>query len=155
VTYCNDIGDIAQESPAGSTFSHEFHQRCDVSVLHGESSDQRNVCHVPAVCERPARFLQHCNRSRIGSVFVRDEEWLVTKVESATDGYFVDVVGLSELVRDTEATFTTGIDTIVEADPTKVTVVADDSPQYRRSRLWLEAMLRKTPMQNGNNSSRR
>jgi hypothetical protein len=77
-------------------------------------------------------------------VIVRDEEWLVTKVEPATDGYFVNVVGLSELVRDTEATFSTGIDTIVEADPTNVSVVADDSPQYRRSRLWLEAMLRKT-----------
>lgn len=68
-------------------------------------------------------------------VIVRDEEWLVTKVEPATDGYFVNVVGLSELVRDTEATFSTGIDTIVEADPTNVSVVADDSPRYRRSRL--------------------
>ena len=79
-------------------------------------------------------------------VIVRDEEWLVTSVEAATDGYFVNVIGLSELVRDTEATFSTGIDTIVEADPANVTVVADDSPQYRRSRLWLEAMLRKTPI---------
>ena len=61
-------------------------------------------------------------------VIVQDEEWLVTKVESATDGYFIDVVGLSELVRDTEATFSTGIDDIVEADPTTVSVVADDSP---------------------------
>ena len=79
-------------------------------------------------------------------VIVRDEEWLVTSVEHATDGYFVNVVGLSELVRDTEATFSTALDNIVEADPTKVTVVADDSPKFRRSRLWLEAMLRKTPI---------
>jgi ERCC4-related helicase len=79
-------------------------------------------------------------------VIVRDEEWLVTSVEQATDGYFVNVVGLSELVRDTEATFSTALDYIIEADPTKVTVVADDSPKFRRSRLWLEAMLRKTPV---------
>ena len=79
-------------------------------------------------------------------VIVRDEEWLVTSVEQATDGYFVNVVGLSELVRDTEATFSSALDDIVEADPSKVTVVADDSPKFRRSRLWLEAMLRKTPV---------
>ena len=38
-----------------------------------------------------------------GSVLViRDEEWLVTKAERATDGgWFVDVQGISELVRDT------------------------------------------------------
>ena len=29
-------------------------------------------------------------------------------------------------------------------DPAEATVVADDSPHYRRSRLWLEATLRKT-----------
>lgn len=79
-------------------------------------------------------------------VVVRDEEWLVTAVEAATDGYFVHLIGLSELVRDTEATFSTGIDTIIESDPTNVDVVADNSPKFRRSRLWLEAMLRKTPI---------
>ena len=79
-------------------------------------------------------------------VLVRDAEWLVTAVEQATDGYFVHVVGLSELVRDTEATFSTAIDDIVTVDPAKVRVVADDSPGFRRSRLWLEASLRKTPV---------
>ena len=79
-------------------------------------------------------------------VIVRDEEWLVTAVEAATDGYFVNVIGLSELVRDTDAVFSSAIDDIVEADPTKVSVVADDSPKFRRSRLWLESMLRKTPV---------
>ena len=79
-------------------------------------------------------------------VLVRDAEWLVTKVEQASDGYFLDVIGLSELVRDTEATFSTAIDDIVEVDPAKVRTVADDSPGFRRSRLWLEATLRKTPV---------
>lgn len=80
------------------------------------------------------------------TVVVRDEEWLVTQVEPTTDGYFVHVVGLSELVRDTEAIFSTAIDDVVVADPTETTVVADGSPRYRTSRLWLEAMLRKTPV---------
>nr|CRL70028.1 helicase [Mycolicibacterium komanii] len=79
-------------------------------------------------------------------VLVRDAEWLVTKVEQATDGYFVHVIGLSELVRDTEATFSTAIDQVVTVDPAKVAVVADKSPNFRRSRLWLEATLRKTPI---------
>lgn len=79
-------------------------------------------------------------------VIVRDEDWLVTKVESTLDGFFVHVTGLSELVRDTEAVFSTAIDDIIEADPTRVSVVADTSDQFRRSRLWLESMLRKTPV---------
>ena len=38
-------------------------------------------------------------------VVVRDEEWLVTGVEATPDGRKLNVVGLTELVRDTEATF--------------------------------------------------
>ncbi len=79
-------------------------------------------------------------------VIVRDEDWLVTKVEATLDGFFVHVTGLSELVRDTEAVFSTAIDEVVESDPTKVSVVADTSDQFRRSRMWLESMLRKTPV---------
>ena len=78
-------------------------------------------------------------------VLVRDAEWLVTSVEQATDGFFVHVIGLSELVRDTTATFSNTIDTVVEVDPADVRVVPDRSPGFRRSRLWLEATLRKTP----------
>ena len=54
--------------------------------------------------------------------------------------------GLSELVRDTTATFYESLDTITVVDPARMTVVADDSPGYRRSRLWLEATLRKTAL---------
>lgn len=79
-------------------------------------------------------------------VVVRDAEWLVTKVEQTTDGYFVHVIGLSELVRDTEATFSSGIEKIVTVDPSQVSVVPDMSSSFRRSRLWLEATLRKTPV---------
>jgi superfamily II DNA or RNA helicase len=82
-----------------------------------------------------------------GSVVeVRDEQWLVTAVERAGDGWLVDVQGLTELVRDTTATFATVLDTIDVVDPAEAKVVADDSPGYRRSRLWLEAMLRKSPV---------
>lgn len=79
-------------------------------------------------------------------VIVRDEDWMVTNVEETADGHFVHVTGLSELVRDTNAVFSTAIDDVVMVDPSKVTVVADTSDRFRRSRLWLESMLRKTPV---------
>ena len=78
-------------------------------------------------------------------VIVRDEEWLVTGVEHTTDGRLLRCQGLSELVRDTTASFYEGLDTNLHVlDPAGASVVADDSPHYRRSRLWLEATLRKT-----------
>lgn len=77
-------------------------------------------------------------------VVVRDEEWLVTNVEPANDGHFVHVQGLSELVRETDAIFSTAIDEVQPLDPAAATLVADTSPGYRRARLWLEATLRKT-----------
>jgi superfamily II DNA or RNA helicase len=77
-------------------------------------------------------------------VVVRDEEWLVTGVEHTSDGWLLRCQGLSELVRDTTASFYQGLDHIEVLDPAQATVVADDSHYYRRSRLWLEATLRKT-----------
>lgn len=81
-----------------------------------------------------------------GSLLViRDEEWLVTRSERASDGaWFVTAQGVSELVRDTTATFSTALDDIQVLDPADARVVADDSSEYRRSRVWLESMVRKT-----------
>lgn len=78
-------------------------------------------------------------------LLIRDEEWLVTRAERASDGeWFVTVQGVSNFVRDTTATFSTALDEIQLLDPAQAQVVADESPSYRRSRLWLEAMARKT-----------
>ncbi|WP_146827496.1 helicase-related protein [Aeromicrobium flavum] len=80
-----------------------------------------------------------------GSVLeIRDETWLVTRSERATDGWFVEVQGLSELVRGTQAIFSTALDKITPLDPAKATVRVDMSPGFKQSRLWLEASLRKT-----------
>ncbi|WP_045875776.1 helicase-related protein [Pseudofrankia sp. DC12] len=87
-----------------------------------------------------------------GSVVVaRDEEWLVTAAERAdrtADGdWRLDVVGLSELVRETTATFFTALDRdITLLDPREAALRPDASPKHRRTRLWLEATLRRTPM---------
>jgi ERCC4-related helicase len=79
-------------------------------------------------------------------VVVRDEEWLVrSSVPVATGGYAVRVVGMSELVRNQERAFLTALDDITEMRPEDTDLVADASPQYRRSRLYLESLLRRTP----------
>lgn len=77
-------------------------------------------------------------------VVVRDEEWLVESVDQTLDGALLHVQGLSDLVRGTSASFYESLDTIEVLDPRLATVRADTSPGYRRSRLWVEATLRKT-----------
>jgi SNF2 family DNA or RNA helicase len=79
-------------------------------------------------------------------VLVRDEEWLVrASVPVATGGYAVRVIGMSELVRNQERSFLTTLDDIAEMRPEDTELVADASPQFRRSRLYLESLLRRTP----------
>lgn len=77
---------------------------------------------------------------------VRDEEWLVSACEPAGDGWKVRCIGTSELVRETPATFFTALDDIEALDPADGVLVQDGSPNFRRSRLWVEAILRKTPV---------
>lgn len=80
-------------------------------------------------------------------VIVRDEEWLVRSVDvRGVDGHMVKVIGTGELVRDREATFFTELDRIEPLRPENATLRADDSPGFRQSRLFLEALLRKTPL---------
>ncbi|CAM5286664.1 DEAD/DEAH box helicase [Streptomyces coeruleorubidus] len=80
-------------------------------------------------------------------VFVRDEVWLVrNSVRTEHDGAKVDVVGVSDFVRDQEAVFFTGLDTIELIDPRRTKLVRDESSTFRRSRLFLEAVLRKTAL---------
>ncbi|MFC8664150.1 SNF2-related protein [Streptomyces sp. NPDC057199] len=78
---------------------------------------------------------------------VRDEEWLVRNVtRTAHDGDRIEAVGVSEFVRDQEAVFFTALDDVQLMDPRRTKLIADDSPTFRRSRLFLEAVLRKTPL---------
>lgn len=79
-------------------------------------------------------------------VSVRDATWVVTSATATPSGTLVKVQGLSELVRDTEAAFYSDLDDIEVIDPRNATVVADDSPRYRRTRLYLETALRTTPI---------
>lgn len=79
------------------------------------------------------------------TVVVRDAEWLVTAVEETQAGKLVRVQGLSGLVRDATAAFYESLDDIQPLDPAEARVKQDDSPGFRRTKLWLEATIRKTP----------
>jgi len=79
-------------------------------------------------------------------VVVRDEEWIVRDTQpSGTGGSAVRCTGLSELVRDKDAIFLTELDVVRELRPEETELVRDASPHYRRSRLYLESLLRQTP----------
>jgi len=78
-------------------------------------------------------------------VEIRGEEWVVrSAAASSTRGYSVKVTGVTELVRGREYIFLTELDKVRELKPEETKLVNDDSPQYRRSRLYLESLLRKT-----------
>ncbi|GAA3956510.1 DEAD/DEAH box helicase [Streptomyces marokkonensis] len=80
-------------------------------------------------------------------ILVRDEVWLVRNAtRTEHDGARIEAVGASDFVRDQESVFFTGLDRIELLDPRRTRLVRDDSPNFRRSRLFLEAVLRKTPL---------
>lgn len=61
--------------------------------------------------------------------------------------YLIEAVGASDLVRGQEARFVTPtMDRPRILRPEDTGLVADSSPHFRRSRLFLEAVLRKTPL---------
>ena len=85
-------------------------------------------------------------------VVIRDEEWLIKRI--VTNDYGMDALyctGISPLVKDKDAMFLPSIDnrkdSIEIVDPAKVTLVADQSPYYRRTQLFLESQWRQqTPI---------
>lgn len=80
-------------------------------------------------------------------VVVRNEQWIVRATQQTpSDGLLVRCIGTSTLVRDTEASFVTSLDLVEPLRPEETMLVPDDSPGYRRSRLHLEAVIRKTPV---------
>ncbi|MEH0972798.1 helicase-related protein [Micromonospora sp. CPCC 205546] len=80
-------------------------------------------------------------------IVVRDEEWLVRSVKTGTaDGTMIKAVGVSEFVQDVEATFFTELDAIQAMRPEETVLVRDTSSRFRQSRLFLEAVFRRTPL---------
>ena len=81
-------------------------------------------------------------------VVIRDEEWLVRRVDPSTDGgWLLSCDGVSDLVRGRSALFLTqleGEDRITVLDPAKTELVADSSSHFNSTFLYLEAKLRQS-----------
>lgn len=76
-------------------------------------------------------------------VVIRDEEWIVKKVEQNSMGHYaLHCLGVSALVKNQEAVFLDDIEQVVVADPAKMRLVFDDSPKYRKTLLYLESQWR-------------
>lgn len=76
-------------------------------------------------------------------VIIRDEEWMIKKVERNTMGkQALHCVGISPLIKDREAIFLEDVDEIIPVDPAKVELVIDTSPHYREMLLYLESQWR-------------
>ena len=79
-------------------------------------------------------------------VVIRDEEWLVRSVKPSSQGRFaVHVTGTSELVRGKDSIFLSDLDRIEELKPEETELVPDNTPRYRKSRLYLDSLLRRSP----------
>ncbi len=83
---------------------------------------------------------------------LRDEEWLVRRVDMTSGGQQLTCIGLSELVKDKEALFLTELDNnptfrtcISVLKPEDTEFVQDQSNGFIDSRLYLEALLRESP----------
>ena len=76
-------------------------------------------------------------------VIIRDAEWIVSRVDHAPGGYQIVCDGVSELVRGREAVFLTALERSIESlDPARTKLVADTSPQFADSLLYMESQLR-------------
>lgn len=78
-------------------------------------------------------------------IVVRDAEWIVRRIDPLPDGGSQPTcTGVSELVREREAVFLTRLESDIKVlDPATTTLVPDTSPQFRRSLLYIESLLRR------------
>ena len=78
-------------------------------------------------------------------VVIRDEEWLVRRIDPSTDGgWLLTCDGISELVRGQSALFLTALeDEIAVLAPEKTELVPDTTPAYNASLLYLESLRRR------------
>ncbi|OUC15179.1 MAG: helicase [Alkalinema sp. CACIAM 70d] len=79
-------------------------------------------------------------------ILCRDAEWLVKATARSSDGgTIIEAIGVSEFIRGRTARFIQELETDLEVlRPEETKLVADTSPGYRHSLLFLEASLRQT-----------
>lgn len=79
-------------------------------------------------------------------VVIRDEEWLVRRVDPSSDGgHLLACDGVSELVRGRSSQFLTELEAEIKVlDPALTELVADTSSHFNSTFLYLEAQLRRS-----------
>ena len=78
-------------------------------------------------------------------VLIRNEEWLVRTADPCDlGGHQLTCIGVSETVRNRESIFLTEIDTVAVLDPKNTELIADESPGFISSLLYLQARLCQT-----------
>ena len=76
-------------------------------------------------------------------IVIRDEEWMVKKVErNNLDKQSLHCVGVSPLVKDRSAILLTDLEEIIPVNPAEIKLVPDDSQYFKRSRLYIESQWR-------------
>ena len=76
-------------------------------------------------------------------VIIRDEEWLIKKLETNTLGNkAIYCIGISPLVKDREQIFLSDLEDIVVVNPADVKLVRDTSSHFRKTQLYLESQWR-------------
>ena len=78
-------------------------------------------------------------------VVIRDEEWLVRRVDRSSDGgHLLTCDGVSDLVRARTALFLTELEGPIDIlDPAATALVADPSPTFNASLLYVESQRRR------------
>ena len=79
-------------------------------------------------------------------VVIRDEEWLIRRVDPAADGgWLLNCDGISELVQGQSPLFLTELEDDIEVlDPARTELIPDDSPTYNAAILYLESQRRRS-----------
>jgi hypothetical protein len=78
-------------------------------------------------------------------IVVRDEEWLVRRVDPSSDGVrLLTCDGVSDLVRGQTSLFLTTLEgPIAVLDPAETQLVADPSPRFNAALLYIESQRRR------------
>lgn len=80
---------------------------------------------------------------------IRDEEWIIQNADQCNlGGWQLSCIGVSETVRNRHALFLTELEDVTLIDPAKTELVYDESPTFIASRLFIEARLRQSALQN-------
>ncbi|MEV6769688.1 helicase-related protein [Nocardia sp. NPDC051030] len=113
-------------------------------------SDCATITPLPPVSDSSRSTVTETAYPPGARIEVRDAEWIVRTCAKIThddrDSYRITAVGASEFVRDEEAVFFTELDEISLLQPEDTILELDETPRFAKSRLFLEAVLRRTPL---------